>query len=88
MMYFEKIRNKIIFSKGVPYLARKMMGLSKPQLLISKVDETWNVKTVTAVSTIQWKFKPGEEYEETMPNGQVLKVFTCCNGSRNNDLLK
>ena len=56
-------------------MARKMMSLSTPVLEITSSDETWCIKTSTMVRTTELKFKSGEEYEETMPSGDMLKVL-------------
>lgn len=61
---------------GVPYMARKMMAVSTPVVEISSQDDTWTIKTATMIRTTELKFKPGEEYEETMPSGDVLKNTT------------
>ncbi|KAJ9591010.1 hypothetical protein L9F63_027782, partial [Diploptera punctata] len=60
----------------VPFMARKMMAASTPVVEIFSADDTWTIKTSTMIRTTELKFKPGEEYEESMPNGETLKNMT------------
>lgn len=62
---------------GIPYIARKMMSMSNPTVIISEnEDGIWTIGTKTLVRSSEIKFKLGEEYDETMPSGGVvLKVI-------------
>lgn len=51
-----------------------MMAASTPVVEISCKDEIWTVKTSTLIRTTVLNFKVGEEYDEVMPSGEVLKV--------------
>jgi hypothetical protein len=51
-----------------------MMAASTPVVEISCTDETWTIKTSTLIRTTVLNFKVGEEYEEVMPSGEILKV--------------
>lgn len=59
---------------GVPNLSRKIITSTKPLLEIN-VDKSqhWNI-TISSLVRVTAKFKLGEEYEEYMPGGIVLKV--------------
>ncbi|XP_015179646.1 PREDICTED: fatty acid-binding protein 12-like [Polistes dominula] len=61
---------------GVPYIARKMMGLASPRMEISNEGEKWTIRTVSMMRTIELIFVLGEEYEETLPSGEILKNVT------------
>ncbi|KAI4490890.1 hypothetical protein M0804_003834 [Polistes exclamans] len=61
---------------GVPYVARKMMGLASPRMEISNEGEKWSIRTVSMMRTIELKFVLSEEYEETLPSGEILKNVT------------
>ncbi|PSN56475.1 Fatty acid-binding protein [Blattella germanica] len=61
---------------GVPFMARKMMAMATPIVEIAEQDGTWSIKTSTMVRTNELKFKPGEQYDEVMPSGDVLKNTT------------
>ncbi|OXU29528.1 hypothetical protein TSAR_007754 [Trichomalopsis sarcophagae] len=60
---------------GVPYIPRKMMGMTSPRLEIQKNDEEdkWTIRTITMMRTSELVFKIGEEFEEAMASGVVLK---------------
>ncbi|XP_043505735.1 sodium/calcium exchanger regulatory protein 1-like [Polistes fuscatus] len=61
---------------GVPYIARKMMGLASPRMEISNEGEKWSIRTVSMMRTLELVFVLGEEYEETLPSGEILKNVT------------
>lgn len=61
-------------TKGIPWVARKMMMASSPTIEISKKDDKWTVKTSTLMSSSSNTFQLGEEYEETMMGGRSIKV--------------
>ncbi|XP_069704934.1 fatty acid-binding protein-like [Periplaneta americana] len=58
---------------GVPFVARKMMAATTPVVEISLNDHIWTIKTSTMIRTTELHIKAGEEYEEVMPSGDVLK---------------
>ncbi|KAL7293197.1 hypothetical protein TKK_0013342 [Trichogramma kaykai] len=59
---------------GVPYIARKMMGVTSPRLEIQKSDDDhWTIRTITMLRTIELVFRIGEEFEESMAGGITLK---------------
>ncbi|KAI4490952.1 hypothetical protein M0802_010626 [Mischocyttarus mexicanus] len=61
---------------GVPYIARKMMGMASPRMEISNDGDKWTIRTVSLMRNIELKFVLGEEYEETLPSGEILKNVT------------
>ncbi|CAL7947096.1 unnamed protein product [Xylocopa violacea] len=61
---------------GVPFIPRKVMCMSSPQLEISNVDDKWTIRTGTMLRTVELTFTLGEEYEEHMPSGVILKNVT------------
>ncbi|XP_046813976.1 fatty acid-binding protein, adipocyte-like [Vespa crabro] len=65
---------------GVPYIARKMMGLASPRLEISNEGEKWTIRTVSMMRTIVLTFVLGEEYDEGLPSGETLKNVTTMDG--------
>lgn len=65
---------------GVPYIARKMMGISSPRIEILNEGEKWTIRTVSMMRTAEMKFVLGEEYEETLPSGETLKNVTTMDG--------
>ncbi|XP_076245301.1 fatty acid-binding protein-like [Calliopsis andreniformis] len=65
---------------GVPYIPRKMMGMSSPRLEISNDDNKWTIRTISMMRTVELIFTLGEEYEEHMPTGITLKNTTTMEG--------
>ncbi|KAK1119261.1 hypothetical protein K0M31_013450 [Melipona bicolor] len=65
---------------GVPYIPRKMMCMSSPRLEISNDGDKWTIRTITMIRTAEVTFTLGEEYEEHMPAGVVLKNVTTMEG--------
>jgi len=63
---------------GVPYLARKMMLTSSPEMFVTYEPDTeiWVFKTVTFFRTITQSFKLDEPYTEVMPSGDELESVT------------
>ena len=65
---------------GVPYIPRKMMSMSHPQLQISNDGDKWTIRTISMLRTIELTFTLGEEYEEYMPADVKLKNVTTMEG--------
>ena len=62
---------------NIGMLLRKAATGSTPTLEISEENGVWNIKTSTTLKSMELRFKPGEEYEETTADGrQVLAVIT------------
>ncbi|CAH1100483.1 unnamed protein product [Psylliodes chrysocephalus] len=61
---------------GVPYIPRKMICSSKPNMEIVKENDTWTISTSTLLKTTVLKFKLNEEYEESMPGGTLKNTTT------------
>eukprot|EP00092_Neocalanus_flemingeri_P034029 GFUD01037005.1.p1 GENE.GFUD01037005.1~~GFUD01037005.1.p1 ORF type:complete len:139 (+),score=44.68 GFUD01037005.1:65-481(+) len=61
----------------VNFLLRKAATVSTPVMDITEADGTWNIKTSTTLKTMELKFKLGEEFDETTPDGrEVTAVVT------------
>merc|ERR1711872_294612 len=54
----------------VSFLLRKAATVSTPVLEISEEGGVWNIKTSTTLKTIELKFKLGEPFDETTPDGR------------------
>ncbi|CAG9783934.1 unnamed protein product [Diatraea saccharalis] len=64
---------------GVPYMGRKMMSMSSPEMEIIINGETMTIRNVSLLRTVEYTFKLGEEYEETMPNTVIKSITTIIN---------
>lgn len=67
---------------GVPFMARKLMAATTPVVDITLKDDTWTISTSTLIRTNELQFKAGEEYDEVMPSGDVLKNVTTVEDDR------
>merc|ERR1712142_305552 len=54
----------------VSFLLRKAATVSTPVLEISEEGGVWNIKTSTTLKTMELKFKLGEPFDETTPDGR------------------
>merc|ERR1712121_368064 len=59
----------------VTWLLRKAATASTPVMTVSEADGTWTFKTSTMVKSMELKFKIGEEFEETTPDGREVKAI-------------
>lgn len=61
---------------GVPFIPRKLILASHPEMIISLNDDTneWTISTNSLFRITQITFKLGIEYEEQMPS-VTLKVY-------------
>lgn len=60
---------------GLPYLVRKVIGLTSPLLEISFNGEMMTIKTSSLISA-ENTFKPGEEFEVKLPRGAIKSIAT------------
>merc|ERR1739838_1235617 len=58
----------------VGMLLRKAATVSTPVMEITEADGTWNIKTSTMLKTMELKFKLGEEFDETTPDGREVSA--------------
>ena len=60
---------------GVGLVGRMMAKNLKPRLIISEDEQgQWTLRTETTLRTMNFQFRPGEEYEETTADGRQLTV--------------
>jgi len=61
----------------VNFLLRKAATVSTPVMEVTEDGGVWNIKTSTTLKTMELKFKLGEEFDETTPDGRdVTAVVT------------
>merc|ERR1712058_34848 len=58
----------------VNMLLRKAATVSTPVMEVSEEGGTWTIKTSTTLKTMELKFKLGEEFDETTPDGREVKA--------------
>ena len=68
---------------GVNFLLRKAATVSTPVMDVSEADGVWTIKTSTTLKSMELKFKIGEEFDETTPDGRdVTAIVTLENGNQ------
>merc|ERR1712107_546484 len=58
----------------VNFLLRKAATVSTPQIDVTEEGGTWTIKTSTTLKTMELKFKLGEEFDETPPDGREVRA--------------
>eukprot|EP00092_Neocalanus_flemingeri_P027502 GFUD01029835.1.p1 GENE.GFUD01029835.1~~GFUD01029835.1.p1 ORF type:complete len:138 (+),score=39.92 GFUD01029835.1:16-429(+) len=58
----------------VSFLVRKAATISTPVMEVSEAGGTWSLKTSTTLKNMELKFKLGEEFDETTPDGRETKA--------------
>ena len=68
---------------GVNFLLRKAATVSTPVMDVSEADGVWTIKTSTTLWSKDLKFKIGEEFDDTTPDGRdVTAIVTLENGNQ------
>merc|ERR1712179_304268 len=58
----------------VNFLLRKAATVSTPVMEVTEEGGTWTIKTSTTLKTMELKFKLGEEFDETTPDGREVRA--------------
>merc|ERR1712050_92358 len=58
----------------VNMLLRKAACASTPKMEVSEDGGVWTIKTSTTLKTMELKFKLGEEFDETTPDGREVSA--------------
>merc|ERR1712142_848570 len=56
----------------VSFMLRKAATVSTPVMEVSEDGGVWTIKTSTTLKTMELKFKIGEEFDETTPDGREV----------------
>jgi len=67
---------------GVNFVLRNLAKTSTPVIEISKDDDTYTLKTTTAIKNSEIKFKLGEEFEEARMDGKNVKTKIVADGNK------
>jgi hypothetical protein len=59
---------------GVSMIKRMTAKTLKPRLVISENNGKWTLRTESHIKTLSYDFVPGVEFDETTPDGRVVKV--------------
>merc|ERR1711970_1243562 len=66
----------------VSFLLRKAATVSTPVLEITEEGGVWNIKTSTTLKTMELKFKLGEPFDETTPDGREVVATVTFEGGK------
>merc|ERR1712142_455130 len=66
----------------VNFLLRKAATASTPVMEVMEEGGVWNIKTSTTLKNMELKFKLGEEFEETTPDGREVKAIVTHEGDK------
>merc|ERR1712215_252457 len=66
----------------VSFLLRKAATVSTPVLEITEEGGVWNIKTSTTLKTMELKFKLGEPFDETTPDGRDVVATVTFEGGK------
>jgi len=67
---------------GVNFVLRNLAKTSTPVVEITKTDDTYSLKTLTAIKNSEIKFKLGEEFEEARMDGKNVKTKIVADGNK------
>ena len=63
------------------FMAKCAVGLT-PIMEVTREDETWTIKTTTTIKSIALKFKLGEPFDETSPDGRDVSSIVTQDGNK------
>merc|ERR1711934_745046 len=66
----------------VDMLLRKAACASTPKMAVSEAGDVWTIKTSTTLKTMELKFKLGEQFEETTPDGRQVTAVVNLDGGK------
>ena len=66
----------------VNFLLRKAATVSTPYVEVFEEGGVWNIKTSTTLKTMELKFKLGEEFDETTPDGREVTALVTMDGGK------
>ena len=67
---------------GVNMLLRKAATVSTPTMEVIQEGEAWTIKTSTTLKTIALKFKVGEIFNDTTPDGRDVSSIVTQDGNK------
>jgi cellular retinoic acid-binding protein 2 len=66
----------------VNMLLRKAACASTPKMEVSDAGGVWTIKTSTTLKTMELKFKLGEQFDETTPDGREVTAVVNLDGGK------
>jgi cellular retinoic acid-binding protein 2 len=66
----------------VNFLLRKAATASTPQMEVTEDGGQWTIKTSTVLKSMELKFKVGENFDETTPDGRSVDSIVTVDGNK------
>merc|ERR1712117_148254 len=66
----------------VNFLLRKAATVSTPVMEVSEEGGVWTIKTSTTLKSMELKFKLGEPFDETTPDGREVDSVVTVDGNK------
>ena len=67
---------------GVNFMLRKAATVSTPVMEVSELGGVWSIKTSTSLKAMELKFKIGEAFDETTPDGREVSAIVTLEGNK------
>ena len=67
---------------GVNFMLRKAATVSTPVMEVSELGGVWSIKTSTSLKAMELKFKLGEAFDETTPDGREVSAMVTLEGNK------
>ena len=67
---------------GVNFMLRKAATVSTPVMEVSELGGVWSIKTSTSLKAMELKFKIGEAFDETTPDGREVSAMVTLEGNK------
>merc|ERR1719411_1023980 len=68
--------DKLLKELAVNWLLRTAAQASTPVVEITEEDDVWSIKSSTSLKTVELKFKLGEKFSETTPDGREVESLS------------
>merc|ERR1711962_1366310 len=74
--------NELLTALGVNFLLRKAATASTPVMEVKEQGGEWSIKTSTVLKSMELKFKLGEKFDETTPDGRSVSSIVTREGDK------
>merc|ERR1712018_1104163 len=74
--------DELLKALDVNFLLRKAATASTPVMEVTEDGGTWTIKTSTVLKSMELKFKVGEKFDETTPDGRAVDSIVTVEGNK------
>ena len=79
---YEENCDEVLKALNINFFLRKAATISTPQMEVTEEEGAWTIKTSTLLKTIELKFKVGETFDETTPDGRNVSSLVTVDGNK------